>query len=274
MVELYGAKVILRDKRIEDAEFDYRWRSDPEIAKLDAAFPLSMSYERYLRLFQDQLRYPTPGSHHFGADAADGTYIGNCMYYDLDSISKEAELGIVIGDRNYWSNAYGYDAVTTLLDHMFSDLHLNRVLSPHPGLERAGPALFREVRIQAGAHRQANVTRLHTDGSACGRNGWIPAKSVWPPGSGAWSPAAPDSTASRHQPHRTLRTAPPPLSRRNPAAAPSFPAPARISRQGNHKGCPYGTLRCRDAPCGRPCRRNHHRIDCPSIQTFRSTRLP
>ena len=127
MVELYGAKVILRDKRIEDAEFDYRWRSDPEIAKLDAAFPLSMSYDRFLRLFQDQLRYPTPGSHHFGADAADGTYIGNCMYYDLDSISKEAELGIVIGDRNYWSNSYGYDAVTTLLDYMFSDLQLNRV---------------------------------------------------------------------------------------------------------------------------------------------------
>ena len=127
MVELHGAKVILREKRIEDAEYDYRWRSDPEIARLDAAFPLSMSYERYLRLFEDQLRYPTPGSHHFGADAVDGTYIGNCMYYDLDSINKEAELGIVIGDRNYWSNSYGYDAVTTLLNHMFMDLHLNRV---------------------------------------------------------------------------------------------------------------------------------------------------
>ena len=127
MVELQGAKVILRDKRIEDAEKDYRWRSDPEIARLDAAFPLSMSYERYLKLFQDQLRYPTPGSHHFGADAIDGTYIGNCMYYDLDSISKEAELGIVIGDRNYWSNSYGYDAVTTLLNYMFMDLQLKRV---------------------------------------------------------------------------------------------------------------------------------------------------
>ena len=127
MVELQGAKVILREKRIEDAEKDYRWRSDPEIARLDAAYPLSMSFERYLKLFEDQLRYPTPGSHHFGADAADGTYIGNCMYYDLDSVSKEAELGIVIGDRNYWSNSYGYDAVTTLLNHMFMDLHLNRV---------------------------------------------------------------------------------------------------------------------------------------------------
>ncbi len=127
MVELLGAKVILRDKRIEDAEKDYRWRSDPEIARLDAAFPLSMSYERYLRLFEDQLRYPTPGAHHFGADSMDGTYIGNCMYYDLDSVKREAELGIVIGDRDYWSNSYGYDAVTTLLDYMFSQMQLNRV---------------------------------------------------------------------------------------------------------------------------------------------------
>ena len=127
MVELRGARVILREKRIEDAEKDYRWRSDPEIARLDAAYPLSMSYERYLKLFEDQLRYPTPGSHHFGTDAIDGTYIGNCMYYDLDSINKEAELGIVIGDRDYWGNSYGYDAVTTLLNHMFVDLQLNRV---------------------------------------------------------------------------------------------------------------------------------------------------
>ena len=127
MVELRGAKIVLREKRIEDAEKDYRWRSDPEIARLDAAFPLSMSFERYLRLFEDQLRYPTPGSHHFAADAVDGTYIGNCMYYDLDSVKREAELGIVIGDRDYWSNSYGYDAVTTLLDYMFSQIDLKRV---------------------------------------------------------------------------------------------------------------------------------------------------
>ena len=127
MVEIRGAKVVLRDKRIEDAEKDYRWRSDPEIARLDAAQPLSMSFDRFLKLFQSQLRYPTPGSHHFGADAADGTYIGNCMYYDLDSIKREAEVGIVIGDRDYWSNSYGYDAVTTLLDYMFSQMDLNRV---------------------------------------------------------------------------------------------------------------------------------------------------
>ena len=127
MVELRGAKVVLREKRLEDAENDYIWRSDPELARLDAAMPLTMSFDRYLKLFQDQLKYPTPGSHHFGTDTIDGKYIGNCMYYDLDNVNKEAELGIVIGDRDYWSNAYGYDAVITLLGHMFADRQLKRV---------------------------------------------------------------------------------------------------------------------------------------------------
>ena len=127
MVELRGAKVVLREKRPEDAENDYIWRSDPELARLDAALPLTMSFDRYMKLFEDQLKYPTPGSHHFATDTIDGKYIGNCMYYDLDSVNMEAELGIVIGDRDYWSNSYGYDAVVTLLDHMFTARKLKRV---------------------------------------------------------------------------------------------------------------------------------------------------
>jgi RimJ/RimL family protein N-acetyltransferase len=127
MVELRGVRVVLRDKRLEDAEHDYIWRSDPELARLDAAYPLTMNYDRYLKIFQDQLRYPTPGSHHFAIEVADSRFIGNCMYYDLDSVNREAELGIVIGDREYWSGAYGYDAVVTLLNYMFGEKNLKRV---------------------------------------------------------------------------------------------------------------------------------------------------
>lgn len=125
--ELKGARIILRDKRADDAENDYRWRSDPELARLDAAIPLTMSFERYLKLFEDQMKYPTPGSHHYSIETLDGLFIGNCMYYDLDAVNREAELGIVIGNRDYWSDGYGYDAVTTLLEHMFTTRNLKRV---------------------------------------------------------------------------------------------------------------------------------------------------
>ena len=168
---LRGVRVLLRGKRMEDAELDYIWRSDPEIARLDAAYPLTMKYERYLKLFEDQVRWPTPGSHHFAIEAAGGKFIGNCMYYDLDSLSKEAELGIVIGDRDYWSGGYGYDAVVTLLHHMFDDLRLKRVYPAHAGLESPRPEVLRAVWIQSGARGAANVPQLHSDGSVSGRLG-------------------------------------------------------------------------------------------------------
>ena len=82
MAQLQGVRVILRDKQIEDSELDYRWRSDPELAKLDAAYPLTMNYDRYVKMFEDQLKYPTPGSHHYGIEVAGSKFIGNCMYYD------------------------------------------------------------------------------------------------------------------------------------------------------------------------------------------------
>ena len=126
-MELYGARVTLRDKILLDAEKDYIWRCDPELVRLDAAYPLTMNYDRYLKIFEDQLKYPTPGSHHFAIEVSDKKFIGNCMYYDLDSVNREAELGIVIGDRDYWSGAYGYDAVVTLLEHMFGVRNLKRV---------------------------------------------------------------------------------------------------------------------------------------------------
>jgi hypothetical protein len=34
-----GPKVVLREKRLEDAANDYRWRVDTEMSHLDAAIP-------------------------------------------------------------------------------------------------------------------------------------------------------------------------------------------------------------------------------------------
>ena len=159
MPVLQGARVVLRDKVLEDAEQDYIWRSDPELARLDAAYPLTMSFDRYLKIFQDQLRYPTPGSHHFATETLDGKFIGNSMYYDFDSVNLEAELGIVIGDRDYWGNAYGYDAVTTLLDYMFTEKKLKRVYLHTLEWNKRAQGCFAKCGFQPVRH----VTRMSHD---------------------------------------------------------------------------------------------------------------
>ena len=55
-----GELVVLREKRIGDAPDDYRWRSDAELARFDAARPFAATYHDYLALYRDELAYPSP----------------------------------------------------------------------------------------------------------------------------------------------------------------------------------------------------------------------
>jgi len=122
-----GNMTVLREKRIEDAATDYEWRLDEELSTLDATTPLRMSYSSYLHLIEDEIRHPASWSKRFAIETNDGKLIGNCMYYDIDTVKKQAELGILIGDRNYWSKGYGTDAVTTLTSHLFNTTSLGRI---------------------------------------------------------------------------------------------------------------------------------------------------
>ena len=126
-VHLTGEKVVLREKRIEDAEDDYAWRTDEELARLDATRPLHMRYDEFLRYSRDDLGYPSTRSKRLAIDTLDGKHIGNCMYYDIDMRRGETELGIMIGDRDYWGKGYGRDSVRLLLSHIFTTTNLNRV---------------------------------------------------------------------------------------------------------------------------------------------------
>ena len=124
---LKGKKVMLREKRWEDVTNDYTWRSDDELARLDAAEPLKIPYTEYLFEHATELSSPSERRLRFAIESLDGKHIGNCMYYDIDKKKGQAELGIMIGDRNYWEQGYGTDAVTVLLDNIFSATSLNRV---------------------------------------------------------------------------------------------------------------------------------------------------
>ena len=168
-MQLVGGKVILREKRIEDAWMDYLWRTDEEIARLDAAYPLKMKFENFRRLQEDQFRYPTPASARFSIDTQDGKYIGNCMYYDFDAVNKQAEVGIVIGDRDYWSRSYGYDAVVTLLEHIFANIQVDRLYlhtldwnkRAQRAFEKCGFTAIRNVRRTGLDFVLMDITRKH-----------------------------------------------------------------------------------------------------------------
>ena len=121
-----GEKVVLREKRPSDAAADYAWRSDPELARYDAARPFTASFDDFRALHDEELDYPSPFRRTLAIEDDAGRHIGNVMYYNIDHAQGEAELGITIGVRGYWGQGYGTDALRALMRHLFTKTALRR----------------------------------------------------------------------------------------------------------------------------------------------------
>jgi RimJ/RimL family protein N-acetyltransferase len=122
-----GSKTRLREKKFSDVRNDYKWQSDPELARLDAAPVLIMSYSLYLLDYATALHQANSHRYHLAIETLDGRHIGNCTCYDIDAKKGEAQLGIMIGNRDYWERGYGADAVNTMVDHIFRTTTLHRL---------------------------------------------------------------------------------------------------------------------------------------------------
>lgn len=126
-VDVIGDLVRIREKRVEDIPDEYSWRVDDELSRLDATRPLSMEYDDFFRYTKEELKFPSYRSKRLAVDTLDGVHIGNVMYYDVNTGNQEAELGIMIGNKEYWGRGYGTDIVKTLLRHMFNEVGIGRV---------------------------------------------------------------------------------------------------------------------------------------------------
>jgi RimJ/RimL family protein N-acetyltransferase len=56
-----------------------------------------------------------------------GELIGMVSCYNIDRRYDVGELGIYLGEKDYWGKGYGTDALVTFLRHLFTDLGLRSV---------------------------------------------------------------------------------------------------------------------------------------------------
>ena len=124
---IVDSRVKLRNKRIADAKDDYKWQTDPELSKLDASPLLTINYSQYLSEYAFELCSPSSTRKEFAVETLEGKHVGNCVYYGIDGAKGEAELGVMIGDPDYWDKGYGTDAVNALINYIFSQTKLNRI---------------------------------------------------------------------------------------------------------------------------------------------------
>lgn len=122
-----GKLVTLRAKEATDVDAAYRWINDREVTQfLNMRYPMSLAAEEaWLR---DQTS--SPGSHrnaHFAIETKEGVCIGFIDFNSTTVEDRRSIVGIMIGDKAYWSKGHGTDAMRTLLRFGFEEMNLHRI---------------------------------------------------------------------------------------------------------------------------------------------------
>ena len=151
---LTGNRTLLRPLRASDAARQHLFDQDMELSVLDCRPPVPARHQQADDFVEQR--------HEDQRDVArlaievDQLYIGHCSLSGLRHPHGDLELGILIGDRDYWSRGYGREVVRLLLDYAFHSLGARRIaLTTHEDNPRALRCYSACGFVEEGRPRQA-----------------------------------------------------------------------------------------------------------------------
>jgi diamine N-acetyltransferase len=158
---IYGKRIRLRRAEREDLPRFVAWLNDPEVVQgLAHLLPFSqLEEERWFERTLEQPAEERPLT--MDARQEEGWHtIGNSGFHNLDWRNRSAEVGIFIGDKSYWNQGYGTEAMHLLLEIAFGTLNLHRVyLRVFEDNSRAIRAYEKAGFVHEGRMRQAEFRR-------------------------------------------------------------------------------------------------------------------
>ncbi|TYT23271.1 GNAT family N-acetyltransferase [Dictyoglomus thermophilum] len=122
--KLIGKRCYLSPIDIEDCQKYTRWVNDMEVV-IGLTIASNLYTEQKEREVLERL---SKSDYNFAiVDLEREELIGNIGFVNLDLINKVGELGIFIGNKDYWGKGYGVEAIQLLLDFGFNILNLHNV---------------------------------------------------------------------------------------------------------------------------------------------------
>ncbi|NLZ26880.1 MAG: GNAT family N-acetyltransferase [Chloroflexi bacterium] len=160
---LYGENVRLRATERTDIPVFQRWINDPEVTEyLSNIFPYSLEAET--AWYESILKRPM-AEHPLVIDLSltqgntgkpEWLPIGNCAFMHITDIHRSAEVGIFLGEKEYWSQGYGTEAMRLMLKFGFEDLNFYRIwLRVLESNHRARKSYLKSGFIEEGRFRKA-----------------------------------------------------------------------------------------------------------------------
>ncbi|MCL2115334.1 MAG: GNAT family N-acetyltransferase [Methanobrevibacter sp.] len=122
--KLVGKKCYLSPNDTGDAEKFTKWLNDLEvIVNLDI-------YSSVINLeIENALLDKLSKDHNYSIiDNSSNELIGTCGFIELDHLNQTAEIGIFIGNKNYWNKGYGTEALSLLIDYGFNALNIHNIM--------------------------------------------------------------------------------------------------------------------------------------------------
>jgi len=122
-----GKLTNLRAQEVTDLDRLHAWINDREVTRF-----LSMRYQVSYAAEEVWVRDRASraiafGDVHFAIETKDGVHIGGIGFHQTSPEDRRARLGVMIGDKAYWSKGYGTDAMVTFLRFAFGEMNLHRV---------------------------------------------------------------------------------------------------------------------------------------------------
>ncbi|MEO8246649.1 MAG: GNAT family protein [Chloroflexota bacterium] len=153
---LRAARVYLRPAEKDDLERFVRWFADGQVTRyLALRAPFSLAAEE--RWFEQMLGSQGKRDYHFVICLLEeGTPIGTAGLHGINGMEGNAEFGISIGEKAYWNQGYGTEALHAICDFGFGALRLERIyLQVYAPNKRAQRSYQKAGFVHEGTQRHA-----------------------------------------------------------------------------------------------------------------------
>ncbi|MEJ6951695.1 GNAT family N-acetyltransferase [Natronospora cellulosivora (SeqCode)] len=122
--KIVGDRIYLSPISLDDVEQFTEWLNDIELT-----INLTLSTQIFtLEKEKEILDKLSKEGYNFSiVDKSNDELLGNCGLLNVNQINRNAEVGIFIGNKNYWNKGYGTEAMNLLLDYSFNLLNLNSI---------------------------------------------------------------------------------------------------------------------------------------------------
>jgi RimJ/RimL family protein N-acetyltransferase len=122
--KLIGKKCFLSPMEISDADKYTTWLNDQEVVKhlsLSTAVITVESEKGFLSSLSQ--------NHNYGIiDFESEQLIGSIGLMNIDHIHQTAEIGIFIGNKDYWGKGFGSEALSLLISYAYQTLNLHNIM--------------------------------------------------------------------------------------------------------------------------------------------------